>query len=116
MFDGNTYEEDIKIFKKILSKQADELLSTEEVAVIYIGRGTCPYCRKFAKKLSAVSHKINTVTYYIDSEDFSDDGIASFRQKYNIPTVPGFIVTKHGEIDVRCDSSIPEDEILNMIK
>ena len=27
MFEGNKYEEDIKAFKKVLSTQADELLS-----------------------------------------------------------------------------------------
>ena len=42
--------------------------------------------------------------------------IASFREKYNIVTVPGFIVNKNGDIEVRCDSSTPEDEILEMIK
>lgn len=116
MFENDTYEEDIKEFKKVLSTEADELLSNEDLAVVYIGRATCPFCRKFAKKLSGLAEEIDTTIYYVDSENFSDDGINSFREKYDIVTVPGFIVGKKGEIEVRCDSSTPEDEILSMIK
>ena len=57
MFEKDSYEEDVKLFKKVTSTQADEILSNEDLAVTYIGRGTCPFCRKFAKKLSAVFPK-----------------------------------------------------------
>ena len=116
MFEGNKYEEDIKAFKKVLSTQADELLTNEDKAVVYIGRATCPFCRKFASKLSSLANKVDTTIYYVNSEDYLDDGISTFRNKYNIVTVPGFIVHKNGEVEVRCDSSTPENEILDMLK
>ena len=116
MFQGNKYEEDIKVFKKVLSTQADELLTNEDKTVVYIGRATCPFCRKFASKLSSLANKVDTTIYYVNSEAYLDDGISAFRKKYNIVTVPGFIVHKNGEVEVRCDSSTPENEILDMIK
>ncbi|MGG7178535.1 thiol reductase thioredoxin [Clostridium paraputrificum] len=116
MFEIDIYEENITAFEKVLSTKADELLANEELAVIYIGRATCPYCRKFVKKLSGVVAKINQTIYYVDSENFSDTGLNSFRKKYNIATVPGFIVNKNREIEVRCDSSLPEEEILDLLK
>ena len=116
MFEKDSYEEDIKLFEKVVSTQANELLSNEDLAVIYIGRATCPFCRKFAKKLSGLTNKINAPIYYVDSYNSSDNLINSFREKYNITTVPGFIVSKNGEIEVRCDSSITEDEILDLLK
>ena len=116
MFKGNKYEEDIKAFKKVLSTQADELLTNEDKTVVYIGRATCPFCRKFASKLSSLANKVDTTIYYVNSEDYLDDGISAFRKKYNIVTVPGFIVHKNGEVEVRCDSSTPENEILDMLK
>ena len=116
MFEGNKYEEDIKTFKKVLSTQADELLTNEDKTVVYIGRATCPFCRKFASKLSSLANKVDTTIYYVNSEDYLDDGISAFRKKYNIVTVPGFIVHKNGEVEVRCDSSTPENEILDMLK
>ena len=116
MFEKDNYEEDVKLFKKVISTQAEELLSNEDLAVIYIGRATCPFCCKFVKKLSALTNKINTAIYYVDSANFSDDLIDSFREKYNIVTVPGFIVRKNAEIEVRCDSSITDEEILDLLK
>lgn len=116
MFGTNTYEEDINSFKKVLSTEASQLLADKDLVAIYIGRGTCPYCRKFAKKLDGLVNKIDTPIYYIDSENPLDNGISLFREEYNIRTVPGFVVKKNGEVDVRCDSSLPEDEILDMLK
>lgn len=112
----NTYQEDVKPFKKVLSTEADNLLPNKDLIIVYVGRETCPYCRKFVKKLNGLVNEINTTIYYIDSQNSSDTKIGPFREKYNIKTVPGFIVNKNGKIEVRCDSSIPEDEILNMIK
>ncbi|WP_066874023.1 conjugal transfer protein TraF [Clostridium mediterraneense] len=116
MFEQNNYEENIKLFKKVLSTEANELLSNEELAVVYIGRSTCPYCRKFSKTLSGLANKIATPIYYVESDNFSDEGISSFREQYNIVTVPGLIISKNGKIEVRCDSSTSEEEILDMLK
>lgn len=116
MFEKDTYEEDVELFEKVLSTTADELLANEELAIVYIGRSTCPFCRKFAKKLSGLTSEINSTIYYVESDNYSDDEINSFREKYNILTVPGFIVSKNGEVEVRCDSSTPEEEILDMVK
>ena len=113
MTEEYSYKEDVSLFTKILSEEADKLLSNEDLTVVYIGRETCPYCRKFAKKLSGLVSEINTTIYYVDSNNFSDNELNSFREKYNIVTVPGF---KNGKIEVRCDSSTPENEILEMIK
>ena len=116
MFEKDTYKENIKSFKVVESKEADKLLENENLSVVYIGRETCPFCRKFAKKLSSLTNKINTDIYYVNSDNLSDNEVKSFREKYNVLTVPGFIVSKNKEVKVRCDSSTPEDEILNMIK
>ncbi|MGG7059150.1 thiol reductase thioredoxin [Clostridium nigeriense] len=116
MFEIDKYEEDVKLFEKISSTQAEKLLSNKDSVAIYIGRATCPFCRKFATKLSGLTNKVNTTIYYVNSENSSDNGLISFRNKYNIVTVPGFIVSKNKEIEVRCDSSTPEDEILNLLK
>ena len=116
MFEQDNYEENIKLFKKVLSTEADKLLSVEELAVVYIGRSTCPYCRKFAKTLNGLANKITTPIYYVESDNFSDEEINSFREQYNIVTVPGLIISKNREIEIRCDSSTSEEEILYMLQ
>lgn len=116
MFTQDTYQQDIKQFNKVTSTEAHGLLSNEDLAVVYIGRETCPFCRKFAKKLSSLVHEIGTPIYYVDSSNTLDTEINIFRERYDIVTVPGFIVKKNGNIAVRCDSSMPESEILNMVR
>ena len=116
MHERELYEENVKAFERVLSTQADQLLTNNDKAVVYIGKSTCPYCCRFVKKLNSLVDEVDTTIYYVDSNNFSDEGLGIFRNKYNIRTVPGFIVHKNGEIEVRCDSSTPESEILAMIK
>ena len=73
MSDEYSYKEDVSLFTKILSEEVDKLLSNENLVVVYIGRETCPYCRKFAKKLSGLVSEINTTIYYVDSDNSSDN-------------------------------------------
>lgn len=111
---SNAYSEAIKAFHPISTADAEKHLALEELTIIYIGRENCPYCRKFVDKLSKLAPKIAAPIYYIDS--IADPNIEAFREEYRIVTVPGFIVNKEGELDVRCDSSMPEEEILAMVQ
>ena len=115
MFDKDTYKKDVNLFKKINSDEAEKLLDGDGTIVVYIGKEECPYCRKFVKKLSSLINDINAPIYYVDSINHNDTNISSFRNKYNIATVPGFIVSKNEDLKVRCDSSLPESEILELI-
>ena len=81
MSDEYSYKEDVSLFTKILSEEVDKLLSNENLVVVYIGRETCPYCRKFAKKLSGLVSEINTTIYYVDSDNSSDNELKSLDRK-----------------------------------
>lgn len=108
----NNYDEYVSPFEKIDSKQAFELVHREGEAIIYIGKRVCPFCQKFVKKLNAVAEETKVHIYYVDSADSSDmEGIMDFRGEYNIPTVPGFIYKNGDTVNVRCDSSMTEEEI-----
>lgn len=113
---GNTFLEDVKDFEKITASQAEELFTKEDV-VIFIGRSTCPFCRRFAPKMKAVAKATNRKVYFIDSEDTKElSALKYFRQTYSIPTVPGLIVSKGGSVKVVCDSSLSEEEITAFIQ
>lgn len=112
----NTFLEDVKDFEKITASQAEELFTKEDV-VIFIGRATCPFCRKFAPKINAVAKATNRKVYFIDSEEAKDlSALKYFRQTYSVPTVPGLIVSKDGSVKVVCDSSLSEEEITEFIQ
>ncbi|ARF16894.1 thiol reductase thioredoxin [Sporosarcina sp. P3] len=107
-----TYEENIAGFEKIDSARADKLVKDDGEAVIYVGKEVCPYCQVFVGKLNKVSKETNTHIYYVDSIDQADmKGVSTFRNEYGIPTVPGFIYTNGDTVNVKCDSSMSEEEI-----
>ena len=92
--------------------RAQEALDKQETATFFIGRKTCPYCRKFAGTLSGVVAETKAHIYFINSEEASQlNELQAFRSRYGIPTVPGFVHIVDGQINVRCDSSMSAQEI-----
>lgn len=107
-----TYEDNVAGFEKIDSAKAQQLVKGGSEAIIYIGKEECPYCRKFVAKLNKVAEETGARIYHVNSVEESDmEGITAFRNEYSIPTVPGFIYTDGENVRVKCDSSMPEEEI-----
>lgn len=107
---NNTFSKDIeKLIHTSVTDLEEMILNNEEVTV-FVGRASCPYCQKFAKKLANIEEKM----YFINSEEVSDE-LQKFREKYNIVTVPGFLHANDGKVNVRCDSSMSIEEIKAMI-
>lgn len=107
-----TYEENVASFERIDSAKAEELINGEAEAVIYVGKSVCPFCQAFVKKLEKVANETATTIYHVNSVEESDmEGIKAFRTKYDIPTVPGFIYTNGETVNVKCDSTMSEEEI-----
>ena len=50
----NQFLEDIKDLEVTTVARAQEAIEKKETATFFIGRKTCPYCRKFATKLANV--------------------------------------------------------------
>ena len=104
--------ENIKDLEVTTVARAQEAIDKKETATFFIGRKTCPYCRKFSAKLAAVVAETKAHIYFINSEEPSQlDALQAFRSTYVIPTVPGFVHVANGQIKVRCDSSMTEEEI-----
>ncbi|MGO2695354.1 MAG: thioredoxin [Bavariicoccus seileri] len=110
------FDKDTQQFDEITVGKAQEMIDTLDRVIIFVGRKTCPFCRLFASKLSPIAKESEEPIYYLNSEAKNDlEAIKVFRDKYDIPTVPGFLVKKNDEITVKCDSSLPVAQIKELI-
>ena len=100
------FTQDIKNLEVTTVSRARKAIANKETATFFIGRKTCPYCRKFATTLAKVVTETQAHIFFINSEE-----LLAFRSEYKIPTVPGFLHTENGHVIVRCDSSMTADEI-----
>ena len=106
-----TYEENVASFDKIDSAKAQELVKGKAKPLSILAR-LYVLIVKNSLKTKKVAEETDTHIYYVNSVEESDmEGITAFRNEYDIPTVPGFIFTNGDTVNVKCDSSMPEEEI-----
>ncbi|CAM4098161.1 hypothetical protein AT575_07540 [Streptococcus penaeicida] len=110
------FQEAISYFTEITMAQLNEKLETKEDFILFLGRPTCSFCRRFAPKLAQVSQEKELTVYYIPSDSIADfDAIQEFRASHQIQTVPALVVGNAGSVKVVCDSSLSPSEIADFI-
>ncbi|HFI0620805.1 TPA: thioredoxin domain-containing protein [Streptococcus suis] len=109
------FQEYIQDFTNVSVEQAQNLLTDKDGAVLFIGRATCPYCNRFAPKLHKVAQDQQVTVHFLDSIQVSPE-LQALRDHYQVPTVPGLLVAKATGVQVRCDSSMTEEEITAFIQ
>ena len=106
------FTQDINDLEVTTVERARQAIANKENATFFIGRKTCPYCRKFATTLASVVAETQAYIFFINSEEPSElEELQAFRSEYGIPTVPGFLHTENSQVAVRCDSSMTAEEI-----
>ncbi|MBF6977700.1 hypothetical protein IU403_00905 [Aerococcaceae bacterium zg-BR22] len=114
MSEINEYLEQASIFIEVSPEEATTLLQEKAGGILFIGRETCPYCRRFVSKLSKVAkdHQLNVHYLHSQSPKYDANAIQELRDQYGVKTVPGFLYAGEDGVRVRCDSSMSEEEIL----
>lgn len=113
-----TFLEQVNDFTEVTPEEADQLLEAKEGNIVFIGRETCSYSRLFVRKLSPLAEEHNLTVHFVHSKhsEYTAE-IAAFREKYDVPTVPGFLYSSESAgLVVKCDSSLTPEEILEIVE
>ena len=114
----DVYLDEVKSFTEVTPEKADELLEANAGNIVFIGRETCPYCRRFVHKLSPLAEEYNLDVNYVHSQHPEyEDQVDTLREKYDVPTVPGLLYSSESAgLVVKCDSSLEPEEILEIVE
>ncbi len=93
------YLQNVNRFNKLNIKEIYSKFENKETFVLYLGRKTCPHCRKFSPILREFNSLYgNKLNYYdIESPDLDKDAKV-FLAKLQIPGVPAVLYVKEGKV------------------
>ena len=93
------YLQNVDKFNRLNIKDIYSKFENKETFVLYLGRKTCPHCRKFSPILREFNVLYgNKLNYYdIESPDLDKDAKV-FLSKLKIPGVPAVLYVKEGKV------------------
>lgn len=108
-----TFEEIVANFIPSSVAEVTSAIASGKDMIVFLGRSSCPYCRRFAPKLVQVATDNQKEVYFVDSENAADAAeLAAFRENYQLVTVPALLVSYDQHQRAVCDSSLTPDDIL----
>ncbi|HEP1293716.1 TPA: thioredoxin [Streptococcus pyogenes] len=108
-----TFEEIVANFIPSSVAEVTSAIASGKDMIVFLGRSSCPYCRRFAPKLAQVATDNQKDVYFVDSENAADAAeLAAFRENYQLVTVPALLVSYDQHQRAVCDSSLTPDDIL----
>lgn len=108
-----TFEEIVANFIPSSVAEVTSAIASSKDMIVFLGRSSCPYCRRFAPKLAQVATDNQKEVYFVDSENAADAAeLAAFRENYQLVTVPALLVSYDQHQRAVCDSSLTPDDIL----
>ncbi|MFZ7177400.1 conjugal transfer protein TraF [Streptococcus hyovaginalis] len=93
-----SYQSYTKTYNKISAKEILENNNSEK-QLIYVGRETCPNCRKFVPKLTRANSNIGVTINYIDSDKYrNQDDFKTMKHNLKIKYVPYVAIIQNNKI------------------
>ena len=63
------YLEQVKVFQAVSPEEAKALMDAKDGGILFIGRESCPYCRRFVAKLSPLAQEAGLKVAYLHSQN-----------------------------------------------
>ncbi len=94
-------------FAPISPDELAQIIADGQSALVFFGRESCSYCRRFLPKLARAVRQTGAAVHFADSRDKA--AWADIRATYAIRTVPALLRLPEGA--AVCDSSLSEEQI-----
>ena len=72
------FEKEVSQFVETSAEKVEALIAEGKEVVLFVGRPTCPYCRRFAPKINEVREALGKEMYFINSEDRANESFSGF--------------------------------------
>lgn len=109
-----TFEELIQTLGPVSIADVKTAMAEKQTATYFMGRTSCPYCHRLAGSLTGLPQEKLAKISFIYSDDLADfHDLLAFRKEHQIPTVPALLHLEQGNLNVRCDSSMSLEEIVD---
>lgn len=103
-------------FRRVTTEEILEKINNQDTFYLMVGRDTCGYCRLFAPKLEAVAQALNLNIYWLDTDDYGDTGIPSFREQHGIRFVPSLLQIISGKVrNLQIESSFSNEKLMEIL-
>ena len=86
-----------------------QLIDSQKTVIVFLGKPSCSYCRRFVAKLLTVSLNKQLAVRFTDSSNKAT--LKDFREQHGIKTVPALLKISQGKIKSVCNSKLSEEEI-----
>ncbi|MGX7092610.1 glutaredoxin family protein [Hutsoniella sourekii] len=111
-YTAQDFTNDARDFKSVTAAVAEKLIASQTGEVVFVGRPTCHFCRKFMPKLHQVAKDHQIEVNYLSSEvSGNTEEIEAFRNHYKVQTVPALVYSDQEGTKIVCDSSLEPEEI-----
>lgn len=104
-----TFAEHTAAFAPVTPAELAHIIKCRQTAVVFLGRASCSYCRRFAPKLQRAAAQTGVSVRFADSSGKA--AWADFREEHDIDTVPALMKILSDGLHVVCNSKLSEQDI-----
>ncbi|AMB96288.1 thioredoxin [Aerococcus urinae] len=91
-YSESEFNEAVEKLNRVNAKDLLSNLDSKEESLVFVGRPTCPYCRKFLPKLIEIIESDDLEIAYLDSTATAESvAIQEFREQAQVATVPALV-------------------------
>lgn len=92
------YNNTVSNFTAIDVSKINAKIEKGDMFFLYIGRGTCPWCRKLVPVLNELAKEQGITIFNLDSQNTQQDAnLSAFRNKYGVQYVPTVLFFNEGK-------------------